>query len=155
MKVSWKKKKSYEKKDATCSETGTGKINILSNHVVLPKISASDYNNKERYPNKQQFCIFCEKLVNRFGRHLTGVHKHEKAIMEILILPLKSLVRKKKIDALRCKGNYQYNHSKNSTSHIVARRCHRKNQPNEYTDCPSCFMRVSKLSLRRHYRKCN
>lgn len=126
----------------------------MSNYLISPKSIAPDHNKKQRYPNKQQFCIFCEKLVNRFGRHLTGVHKNEKEVIEITNLPLKSLDRKKKIDVLRCKGNYHFNHSIHSTTYIVARRCHRKNEPNEYTDCPSCLMRVSKLSLRRHYRKC-
>lgn len=138
--------------DGTASE----KIKILSVHQVAPpKIISFDHNNKKRYSDKKQFCLFCEKLVSRFGRHLIGVHKDKKEVIEITNLPPKSLIRKKKIDVLRCKGNYQFNHSENSKTQIVARRCHRKNEPDVYTDCPSCLMRVSKLTLRKHYRKCD
>lgn len=133
-------------------------INILSNHqLVPPKINSSGYKDCQRYPNKKQYCIFCETLVNRFARHLIRSHHEKDEVKEIVNLPSRSFLRKKKIDKLRCRGNYQFNHSVHRDNHIqiVARRSHRKNEPKEYTDCPTCFMRLSKISLWKHSKKCN
>lgn len=36
----------------------------------------------------------------------------------------------------------------------MARRPINKQSPKEYMDCPSCLIRLSKVSLRRHVRQC-
>ncbi|CAH1173849.1 unnamed protein product [Phaedon cochleariae] len=130
-------------------------INILSLHVIPAPTEAIDKNkSKEKYPSKDQYCIFCKSKVKRFGRHIAGKHKGEEEVKEIFNYEKKSIERKRIIDKLRSKGNYEFNHKEHSTK-IVARRSINKASPREYTDCPSCLVRVSKVSLRRHYRKCN
>ncbi|KAG5888124.1 hypothetical protein JTB14_019895 [Gonioctena quinquepunctata] len=128
------------------------KINTFYGKTVIPE----EETGKMKYEPKQQFCFFCEKLVRRFGRHLTTVHKNEGEVQKIISHGKKSELRRKLIDQLRTKGNYMYNHGDNkSPRNIVARRPINKQCPKEYMDCPICFVRLSKVSIRRHIRKCN
>lgn len=52
-------------------------INILS--VININVQKIKYTKQ-----KKQFCLFCNKQVNRFGRHLLSVHKHEDVLTIII-----------------------------------------------------------------------
>lgn len=141
------------------SQNEQRKINVISVHTV--KHSDTSVNEgvnkallqKRIYPAKDQFCRFCNKTVKRFGRHLTLVHNNEDEVKKILKFEKKTIERIKVIDALRARGNYIFNHRATETKEqIVARRALNKAQPNIYTDCPSCLMRLSKISLCRPQR---
>lgn len=82
-------------------------INILS--VININVQKIKYTKQ-----KKQFCLFCNKQVNRFGRHLLSVHKHEDVLTIIISYKKKTIQRMKRIDKLRTKGNYIYNQRKNS-----------------------------------------
>lgn len=128
------------------------KINIISVDVVAPE----KITNRKVYQKKEQYCLFCQKLVKRFARHITAVHKHVEEVQGIIALEKNTAQRRKLIDKLRAKGNYLFNHKDvNSYPDIVARRPINKSCPKEYMDCPVCLIRISKISLRRHVRKCN
>ncbi|KAG5865759.1 hypothetical protein JTB14_025731 [Gonioctena quinquepunctata] len=128
------------------------KIHMISGKTIIPEEGTC----KMKYEPKQQFCLYCETLVRRFGRHLTTVHKNEGEVQKIISHGKKTGLRRKLIDQLRTKGNYIFNHGDNeSSTNIVARRPINKQCPKEYMDCPICFVRLSKISLRRHIRKCN
>lgn len=75
------------------SKRTNDKINILSVTTIL-----ADSDNKTSYKPKQQYCLFCNKLVNKFGRHLLSVHKQEDYVKVITALEKESQQRKKLID---------------------------------------------------------
>lgn len=111
----------FEKENIVSSiqKETNNKIKIISVRTILP-----DNNNKmESSRPKQQYCLFCDKLLNRFGRHITSVHKQEELVKTIISLEKKSEQRKKLIDKLRTKGNYLYN-DKNETSEICGTQAH-------------------------------
>lgn len=56
-------------------------INISADHMQIDNVQLS--SNK----SKQYFCVFCNKLVTKFARHIQTVHHNETQIQHIFGLP--------------------------------------------------------------------
>lgn len=54
----------------------------LSSEVFVDNIPTSS-----QIKSKQYFCIYCQKLITKFARHLQDVHKEERKVREFMILP--------------------------------------------------------------------
>lgn len=69
-------------KSSTSKSASNERIRIISVDIVVP----DKITNKILYERKEQFCLFCQKLVKRFARHLTAVHKEAKEVQDIIAL---------------------------------------------------------------------
>ncbi|KAJ8952736.1 hypothetical protein NQ317_005197 [Molorchus minor] len=94
------KLKNIYSSDAGIPSTSSVLSLIAFNNEAVSLIN-SDVNikKKTKYPPKEYYCQFCEKLVKKFGRHILSMHKFEDEIKPILSLPKKSNERKRLIDA--------------------------------------------------------
>ncbi|KAF5274677.1 hypothetical protein FQR65_LT16908 [Abscondita terminalis] len=110
-------------------------------------------NSKQKH-----FCMYCKKKCSDFARHIAGVHKEETDVKSFINLPKGSKERKNIIEAIRKRGDCMYNTNSNHNTGdlIVTRRPQAKKSrdSNHYLPCGNCKAFYSKLTLRRHYRKC-
>nr|CAI5854724.1 unnamed protein product [Callosobruchus analis] len=71
-----------------------------SNHVGVEK------TDKKHYKDKKDCCIFCDKDVTHFGRHLFTWHKGEIEVQRIMSYDNNSKERRHELLALRKRGNF-------------------------------------------------
>ncbi|KAK9871724.1 hypothetical protein WA026_014176 [Henosepilachna vigintioctopunctata] len=143
-------------KNTDISDTSSEKSNIIkvspkANKVNSPAVTSE----QQKKTHKKHQCFYCKKLLFQIVRHWNNVHKEENEVKEINSLPTSNPLRKKKIDLLRKKGDYDYNVSvhEGSKNHIVARSSTKKSA--EYLPCPSCLGYFNKENIRRHKINCS
>lgn len=66
---------------------------------------------KKNYTDRRDFCMFCEKDVAHFARHMFTWHEQEFEVQRILSFKSKSKDRRKALSSLRKKGNFLRNRS--------------------------------------------
>lgn len=107
---------------------------------------------------KKLYCMYCQKFQSKFARHLETVHKNEESVKEFLFLKPGCPNRKKIIDTIKKKSQFQYNTTSgiNSGNLVVSRRPQEKlkRSGKDYKVCCNCKGFFSKYNLRHHARKC-
>ncbi|KAL5238947.1 hypothetical protein ACI65C_006357 [Semiaphis heraclei] len=112
--------------------------------------------NNKRLWDKTGCCIFCEKNVTNFTRHITRKHTSEIEVARYLSFPQGSKDRKILADQLRKRGNFLCNVGSEQVIKPVRR-------PNEfstisnaadYLPCKHCYGLYKKKYLYRHEKVC-
>ncbi|XP_074036111.1 uncharacterized protein isoform X2 [Leptinotarsa decemlineata] len=107
---------------------------------------------------KKNFCLFCKDSYSQLPRHLETQHAEEKEVKLFANLPKNCPERKNIIAVIRKKGNFQHNEdfTYNTGSIITTRRTRKENvNHEEYVPCAKCLGYYSKVSIRKHFRKCS
>lgn len=108
---------------------------------------------------KKYYCLYCKLPQSKIARHLENIHYNEEDVKKFVELLKGSYERKKIIETIRRKGEFEFNTNKmlnNGKLHVV-RRPNQKwfiKNGNEYGVCIKCYGFFSKNTLRNHIRKC-
>lgn len=101
------------------------------------------------------FCLFCEKDVTHFARHLSIWHKSESEVAQIFSSAAGSKQRRNGLLRLRKRGNFIKN-SKNSTLRPVKRVKHANHAGSiDFLPCSYCLGFYKKTVLYRHTKICS
>ncbi|KAK0166570.1 hypothetical protein PV327_004064 [Microctonus hyperodae] len=135
-------------------------ISAAQPSVDIRKLKVLQSNKSGIKTTKNDFCIYCKKLVTQFGRHLlTKDHRNEEDVKLFMKYPRKSTIRKQLISKIQRKGNFLHNTNPdyNTGILITARRqqSNSKNNSQDYIVCTHCQGSFSKRTIRLHYEKCN
>lgn len=145
------------------SKTNLLKDNLPVNNVTkkicltaeVEKSKKSHLTNK-RIWDKFDHCIFCEKNVTNFTRHILRNHKDEIEVAEYEALPKGSKQRILLADSLRKRGNFLNNVTGNEIKPV--RRPYEFNKStviaSDYLPCKHCFGMFKKKYLSRHIKVC-
>lgn len=133
-------------------QTSTIKRYNFEGNVETSKIKG--VMNK-RVWDKTDHCIYCEKDVTNFTRHLLRKHKEEIEVSRYCAFPKNSKERKFHADLLRKKGNFLNNIGGNKLK-PVRRPNENKDttSANEYLPCKHCYGMYKKNHLYRHIKIC-
>ena len=93
-------------------------------------------------------CFYC-------GKHLSRIHRNEKLVLEAMHFPKKNKERYKKLEEIRCKGEYIRNIEaiRNNTTVCLVRRSF-KNPNTELLPCKFCFGFFDARRLGKHRETC-
>ena len=107
--------------------------------------------------SKKNYCYICGKPQSKFTRHLKIHEKTNVDVARVLALPKHSEERKKMLDKLRNKGNYEHNTDvlKSGTGSLKLRRKPKKNYSSkDFVHCMYCQAMFLRRDLWRHARNC-
>lgn len=106
---------------------------------------------------RKTFCYICGKPQSKFTRHLKTHEKTSLEFAQLLALPRDSSKRKKMLNKLRNKGNYEHNTEViTSGTGLLKLRRQPKNVYNskDYVHCMYCQALYLRRDLWRHVQKC-
>ncbi|XP_072566873.1 uncharacterized protein [Paramormyrops kingsleyae] len=107
--------------------------------------------------NKKNYCYVCGKPKSKIARHLE-THKTEPEIAEALSFPKHSKDRKRLLETLRNRGNYQHNSDvlkSGEGSLKVKRKTNAEQEPGlKFVHCVYCKGMFVRKDLWRHNRRC-
>ena len=112
---------------------------------------------KRKY-DKKDSCLYCKSMIGSTNlmKHLLRRHWSEEDVGQLMTLPSLSLARKKHIQILRNKGNFEYNVIvlKKRGGLLVCNRPSKRKDISEnidsYCACSNCFGFYSKREISKH-----
>lgn len=112
--------------------------------------------SRRNYTDKRDFCIYCEKDVTHFVRHLTTWHQLEFDVQQILSFPNNSKERRVAVSNLRKRGNFIQNRSRVKLRPVkrLQSKDALKATVEDFLPCKYCLGFYKKKSLYRHSKKC-
>jgi len=113
-------------------------------------------SNKRVWDKKDQ-CVFCEKNVTNFTRHILRKHKNEIEVIKYEALPKGSVERKQYADILRKRGNFLCNVESGTKVKPVRRPYEfdiKSTSVSDYLPCKYCLGMFKKKYLFRHFKMC-
>lgn len=148
-----------DRTDHISTADGNDDGNAAPSKDIMIYTTKSPKRGCKRSYDKVNFCTFCGRsIMMKISRHLLAVHKHEKEVMEIKLLPKWSLQRCALLKRLANEGNFKHNVAVLKLGHgklVVARRSKRNGrQQMNYLPCEYCYDFFLKQNLSRHYQKC-
>lgn len=138
-------------------------VTFLSGRTTNPYIEYTFQNSsgrvevthrKGRVWNKRERCLFCNKDVTNFSRHLFRKHSNEDSVVKILAIPRGNSQRKLFIDILRKQGNFSVL-SENIVRPVQRPPSSDSEKSLTYLPCKFCKGLYKKATLRRHAVKCH
>lgn len=112
---------------------------------------------KGRMWDKKDRCVYCDKDVTNFSRHLFRKHAEEESVKKIIEVPKGDSQRKFMIDLLRKQGNFSI--IGENITRPVQRPTSKQNEdnvlPSDYLPCKYCRGLYKRNSLRRHALNCH
>nr|CAI5846547.1 unnamed protein product [Callosobruchus analis] len=96
-------------------------------------------NRQETYKDKKDCCIFCDKDVTHFGRHLFTWHKGEIEVQRIMSYDNNSKERRHELLALRKRGNFIKNRTSTKLRPVKRVSLHNEREPKDYLPCQYCL----------------
>lgn len=123
--------------------------------VIFHAGSPSFRVRKSKFGERENFCLFCSKSVQKIIRHLERHHKGEAEVQKFLVLPKGSDARRAITTKLRLAGNHQHNvkaMNQKEGSLVIARRVEsaETRAPADYVPCVNCLGYYAKETLYRH-----
>lgn len=119
--------------------------------------SKRNQSTNKRIWDKTDVCIFCEKNVTNFTRHLIRKHGNEMEVAKFEALPKGSKERKLQADILRKRGNFLGNIDNGNKLKLVRRPYQFATKSStvcDYLPCKYCFGMFKKKYLYRHFKIC-
>ncbi|XP_062419595.1 uncharacterized protein LOC134132279 isoform X3 [Pungitius pungitius] len=132
--------------ESSCSEEGDRNETELSSEV-----SSCTHKN---------YCFVCKKPQSKIARHLKNHEKEEPDIARAFLLPKHSKERKKLLEVLRNKGNYEHNRDVMGNQRGALKLKRRPGKSNSsvnaktYVHCVYCKGLFVRKELWRHLRRC-
>ena len=131
-------------------------------------VKCSSKNGKSRVWDKRYCCVYCEKPYAKIARHFEDKHKTEADVAKLIdLIPtkhdaketkkLKFSMRRKIIDDLRRKGNYNHNIVvlKRGFGELIVKRCPTKTVLyTSFLPCEFCLDFYYRKDLHRHIKTC-
>lgn len=132
------------------------KIKKGYNFTGSVEISKKKQLNNKRCWDKIDNCIFCEKNVTNFTRHIIRNHSTEMEVARYLSLKKGSKDRKKLADELRKRGNFLFNIGGEQKIKPVRRpnMFSVTSDATQYLPCKYCYGLYKRLYLFRHIKHC-
>lgn len=124
--------------------------------VKTKNLQASEESNC----TKKNYCYVCRTPQSKIARHLKKHEKEEPEIAEAFLLPKNSKERKKLLEKLRNKGNYEHNQevltSNNGLLKVKRQSKQSKNslKTKNYVHCAYCKGMFIRKELWRHSQRC-
>lgn len=148
-------------KKATSHGSKNHKIIVSKNYNLLQSATV-DASKKSQITNKRiwdkrDVCIFCEKSITNFSRHLIRQHGKEIEVAKLSSLKCGTTERKNVIHQIRKRGNC-FNNIRNAPCLKPVRRPNQfsgQNKPSDYLPCKFCFGLFLKKYLSRHLKLCS
>ncbi|KAK0140187.1 hypothetical protein N1851_022885 [Merluccius polli] len=105
----------------------------------------------------QNFCFLCKQFHFKIARHFKTHIKENHDIAHALSLPAGSATRKKLLENLRNRGNFEYNRDvlKKGSGQLKVKRSSKKVECKKYEHCIHCKGMFLRPELWRHMRRCN
>ena len=117
-------------------------------------------NNKggKRKYDKKDSCLYCKSMIGSTNlmKHLLRRHQSEEDVVQLMTLPCLSLARKKHMQILRNRGNFEHNVIvlKQGGGLLVCNRPSNRKDISEnidsYCACSNCFGFYSKREISKH-----
>lgn len=115
-------------------------------------------SNKPSSVSHKTFCYICGKPQSKFTRHLKTHEKTSVDVAQALALPKDSKERKKMLNKLRNKGNYEHNKevlTSGSGLLKLRRKSKKEYDSKDYVHCMYCQALYLRRDLWRHVRICS
>lgn len=110
---------------------------------------------KQNYKDRLDFCIFCDKDVGHFARHMYTWHESEFEVQRILSFKTKSAERRKALCELKKKGNFIRNKISDVKLRPVKRTKSNVDTKDDFLPCAHCLGFYKKKGLYRHTKRCS
>lgn len=122
-------------------------------------ISLSKNTDGKRVHDKKNVCFYCDKEYADVVRHLKGVHKEERAIVEASCLKKGSKELQKAMEKIRLMGNFGHNLKVLEIGEGELKVWRRpasegETNPSDYLPCMYCLGFILKKELWRHLKTC-
>ncbi|KAK0144276.1 hypothetical protein N1851_017362 [Merluccius polli] len=104
----------------------------------------------------QNFCFICKNFHFKIARHFKTHIKENSDIADALSLPAGSVTRKKLLENLRNRGNFEYNRDvlKKGSGQLKVKRSTKKVECKKYEYCIHCKGMFLLPELWRHMKRC-
>ncbi|KAK4887346.1 hypothetical protein RN001_003617 [Aquatica leii] len=136
----------------------TNDKNFVQNRTLV-KSNVEHSLRKGRVWDKKDRCLYCDKDVTNFSRHLIRRHADDESVKKIIETRKGSLERKSMIDLLRKQGNfmlYGENVIRPVQRPTSTQQSHKNSKLSEsYILCKYCKGFYKRKSLARHAKKCH
>lgn len=111
---------------------------------------------RKNYKDKKDFCLFCDKDVFHFARHLFTWHSAELDTQRILSFPSNSRQRREALSFLRKQGNFVQNRTNTQLRPVkrVPSTSTSGKSTDDYLPCAHCLGFYKKRFLFRHTKRC-
>ncbi|KAI4455810.1 hypothetical protein MML48_8g00013055 [Holotrichia oblita] len=135
-------------------------INLQNNIVIQSdnkgavSITLMEQASRKNYKDRRDYCIFCEKDVSHFSRHVTTWHPSEIEVQRILSFKSKSNERRVALTQLRKQGNYVSNRITSKLRPVKRIETTKTAMKDSFLPCKYCFGYYRKNSLYRHTKRC-
>nr|CAI5856474.1 unnamed protein product [Callosobruchus analis] len=131
-------------------------VHPLSNSfsTITNETVGVEKTDKKHYKDKKDCCIFCDKDVTHFGRHLFKWHKGEIEVQRIMSYDNNSKERRHELLALRKRGNFIKNRTNTKLRPVKRVSLHNEREPKDYLPCQYCLGFYRKRFLFRHTKRC-
>ncbi|XP_041860774.1 uncharacterized protein LOC121652200 isoform X1 [Melanotaenia boesemani] len=125
--------------------------------MVKITVKTSKKKDGARAWDKAHYCVYCKKAQLKIARHLERKHSEERDVAIAFSFPVGSKKRKKLLEGLRNKGDWQHNASvlKEGNGEIVTwRQPPGKADIESYLPCQHCYAMFKRTELWRHNKSC-
>ncbi|KTF92489.1 hypothetical protein cypCar_00049226, partial [Cyprinus carpio] len=122
---------------------------------VNPVLKKED--GSRRY-NKKHHCLYCGQVVQKMSRHLSRRHSDVVEVAKALSLPKNSKERRRQLDFLRNKGNFEHNTQvleSRKGKLIPWKQPKKMTDGQEFMHCVYCYGMFRKRAMWRHFQVCN
>ncbi|XP_073715804.1 uncharacterized protein [Misgurnus anguillicaudatus] len=155
--------KSSSAQDLVCNDhdTTTRNTEMLQSFKKTPKESCDKQSNlKDTFSTHKNYCYVCKKPQSKIARHFKKHEDSETEIAAAFLLPKHSKDRKRLLEKLRNRGNYEHNQEvmANKSGPLKVRRRPVRSEielsTKTYVHCIYCKGLFVRKELWRHTRRC-
>nr|XP_055031632.1 uncharacterized protein LOC129420647 [Misgurnus anguillicaudatus] len=155
--------KSSSAQDLICNDhdTTTRNTEMLQSFKKTPKESCDKQSNlKDTFSTHKNYCYVCKKPQSKIARHFKKHEDSETEIAAAFLLPKHSKDRKRLLEKLRNRGNYEHNQEvmANKSGPLKVRRRPVRSEielsTKTYVHCIYCKGLFVRKELWRHTRRC-
>ena len=123
---------------------------VFVNPVLKGEDGSRKYNKKHR-------CFYCGQFVQKMSRHLWRKHSDKVDVAKACSLPKNSSERRRQLDYIRNKGNFEHNIDvleKERGKLIPCKQPTKKSEGRKFAHCVYCYGLFTKRVMWRHFQVC-
>lgn len=145
------------------SELVTNHPVVTNNNSFIQRSQISDPMfiplGADNVQKKSYYCLWCDKYIQKFSRHIQTVHKDKNEIKAILNVNCPK-ERENLVSKLRNEHAFTHNYKLKDRGPFLVRRRPNKRLPitkyiaDDYIPCDRCKVILLKTNLHRHYKLC-
>lgn len=134
-----------------------GSASSQKEHASLLVLYVSKKDNGLWIYNKIQYCLFCQKEIQKIARHLERKHSNEIEVAKALSFPKKSKERRMLLDYIRKRGKFTHNTEvfmSGKGELVPCKLPQNEARGEEFLHCLYCHGLFKKSVMWRHIRIC-